>query len=157
MLLSRSFVLGLFVYVRQAALSLDRAPASFSLPMRDYYDKHRLPSPARVTSRIDATLSMRAHVLGRLFGSWVAFNEQELMAVRDSLHKLQAILDGHVPESNEEKVHIRLSLAAAEELIRRKLGKQSNGVEKVEHLNETPGLGLKPLSEMAGVGWPDSN
>jgi hypothetical protein len=50
-----------------------------------------------------------------------------------------------------------LALSAAEELIRRKLGVQSKDVDKVEHLNETPGLGLKPFSEVAGVRWPDSS
>ena len=156
MLVSRSFVVGLFVYVRQAALSLHRAPAAFLAAMRSYYETHGLPRPERVVAHIDAALSKRAGVLGRLLGSSIAFDEKELLSVRHTLHELQTILDGRAVESDEEKVRIRLALSAVEELIRRKLGRQSGSVEKVEHLNETSGLGARPFSEVAGVGWPDS-
>jgi hypothetical protein len=125
--------------------------------MRTYYDAQRLPRPERVVAHIDAALSERTGVLGRLLGSSIAFDDKELAAVRHSLHELQAILDGKAVESDEEKVRIRLALSAAEELIRRKLGRQSSSVEKVEHLSETPGLGVRPFSELAGSGWPDSN
>jgi hypothetical protein len=125
--------------------------------MRSYYDAHRLPRPERVAAHIDAAASSRGGVLARLLGSSIAFNEKELMAVRHSLRELQAILDGKAVESDEEKARIRLSLSATEELIRRKLGPQSRNVEKVEHLNETPGLGVRPFSEVAGLGWPESN
>lgn len=156
MLLSRSFVVGLFVYVRQAALSLHRAPESFLAAMRNYYDAHQCPRPEHVVARIDATVSTRADVLGRLLGSSIPFTERELSAVRQSLHELQAILDGQAVESAEEQIRVRLALAEVEELLRRKLGRQSHEVGKVEHLNETPGLGQRPFAELAGVEWPDS-
>jgi hypothetical protein len=125
--------------------------------MRSYYDMHELPRPERVVAHIDAALSKRAGAVERLIGSSVAFDEKELMSVRHSLPELQTILDGKAIESDEEKVRIRLTLSAVEELIGRKLGRQSNSVEKVEHLNETSGLGARPFSEMASVGWPDAN
>lgn len=157
MLLSRSFVLGLLAYLRQAALSLHRAPGFFVAPMRDYYAARELPSPARVITHIDTTTRAGAGLVARLFGRSIVLDDNELFTVGDSLRTLQAILDGQVVESEEEKVRLRIVLSGAEELIRRKLGRQAREVENVEHLNETPGLGLRPLSEVAGVGWPDSN
>jgi len=155
MLVSRSFVVGLFVYVRQAALSLHRAPEAFLAAMRSYYGTHGLPRPERVVAHIDGALSRRAGVLERLLGSSISFDEKELMSIRHSLHELQTTLDGKAVESDEEKVRIRLALSAVEELIRRKLGRQSSRAEKIEHLNETSGLSARSFIEVVGAGWPD--
>jgi hypothetical protein len=161
-LFSRSFALGLLAYLRQAALSLHRAPASFGEAMREYYDEHNIPSPARVIARIDATteaddttVAKRGRELvARLFGYSITFGEEDLVAVRGSLRALERLLQQEV-ELDAERIRIRLALSRAEELVRRRLGRRAAQVDKVRHLNETPGLGLRPLSEIAGAGWPE--
>lgn len=157
MLLSRPFVRGLLAYLRQAALSLHRAPASFLEPMRDYYHAHMLPSPARVIARIDATAKPGGGLVARLFGASVTISEEDLAAIRNSLRALHAVLEGQVVESDVEKIRIRLALSGAEELVRRRLGRHASQVDKVRHLNETCGLGLRPLNELAGPRWPESD
>jgi hypothetical protein len=164
-LFSRSFALGLLAYLRQAALSLHRAPACSGEAMREYYDAHNIPSPARVIARIDAT--MEAHgttvakqgreLVARLLGNSITIAEDDLVAIRGSLHALKTLLQRQAVESDAERIRIRLALSGAEVLVRRRLGRYAAQVEKVNHLNETPGLGLRPLSELAGAGWPESN
>lgn len=128
--------------------------------MRGYYESHGLPSPARVLIQIDATrgvVKLGGGLMARLFGSSIAFSDEDLKAVRSALRALQTVLETRAVETDEERIRIRLQLSAAEELVRQKLGRHAAQVEKVEHLNETPGLGLRPLSELVGVGWPESD
>lgn len=53
MLLPRPFTLGLFAYLRQAGLSLDRAPREYRKAMIEYYEQHFIPFPARVLAELD--------------------------------------------------------------------------------------------------------
>jgi hypothetical protein len=64
MYFSISFALGLLAYLRQAALSLHRAPTSKA--MRSYYESHGLPPPARVAAHIDAPAQPRASMVANL-------------------------------------------------------------------------------------------
>ena len=160
MLLSRSFVLGLLAYLRQAALSLHRAPVSFSKAMHDYYDAHMIPGPGRVVARIDAIAQAgktARELTARVSGSAITFSAEDLSAVRDALRALETALEMRAVESDTEKIRIRLLLSEAEELVRQKLGRQAGQVEKIEHLNQTSGLGLRPLGELVGSGWPESD
>jgi hypothetical protein len=162
-LFSRSFALGLLAYLRQAALSLHRAPASFGEAMREYYDEHNIPSPARVIARIDATTEaddttvakQGRKLVARLFGYSITFGEEDLVAVRGSLRALETLLQRQAVELDAERTRIRLALSRAEGLVRRRLGRRAAQVDKVKHLNETSGLGLRPLSEIAGARWPE--
>jgi hypothetical protein len=159
MYFSTSFALGLYAYLRQAALSLDRAPTSFREAMRSYYDSHGLPPPARVAAHIDAPAqppaSMVANLLQRLFRNAVSLNETELREIRTALRGLETVLESQVVESNYERVRIRLALSHAETLVDRKLGRYAGRIQMIEHLNENPCLDLKPLGELVGANWPD--
>lgn len=160
MLFSSWFVLGLLAYLRQAALSFHRAPAAFCEAMCAYYAAHKLPRPGRVLACIDTPLPAHASRVARLtpvvLRRAIAMNEAELKEVRAALCALEAVLGKQVIESDSERVRIRLLLAGAEELVRRKLGKRADRVERIEHLNESPGLDLNPLGELAGANWPES-
>ena len=159
MYLSFSFALGLLAYLRQAALSLDRAPTSFREAMRSYYDSHRLPPPARVAAHIDAPAqpraSMVANLLQRLFRNAVSLSETELREIRTALRGFETVLENQV-ESNSERVRIRLALTNAELLVHRKLGRYAGRVQMIEHLNESLYLDHKPLGELVCANWPDS-
>ena len=157
---SISFALGLLAYLRQAALSLHRAPSAFCEAMRSYYDARNLPQPLRVVACIDATSPPKSGPIRSLFDrvsrSIVVFDEAELTKIREALRALEAVLAKQVVESDSERTRIRLSLSSAEELVRGKLGRNGDQVDKIEHLNESPGLALKPLQELVGANWPDS-
>jgi hypothetical protein len=154
--LATSFAIGLFVYVRQAALSLDRAPAAFREPMCSYHHAHGLPCPQHVVARLAATLSRRAGVWARLIGKSISLSERELLEVQDALRDLQTIINGTAVESNSEKVRIRMALSNVEFLLRNKLGRQIRGVEMVSHLNQSPHLCALSFRAAVGSGWPDS-
>lgn len=160
MLFSLSFALGLLAYLRQAALSLHRAPTAFCEAMRSYCEAHALPHPARVAAFIDLAApsheSKVSKVMGSLFRSAVVFSDAELEELRVALQALETVLEKRVVESEAERIRIRLALSSAEELVRRKLGKHAGKVERIEHLNESPDLELKPLGDLVGARWPDS-
>jgi hypothetical protein len=157
---SVSFALGLLAYLRQAALSLHRAPSVFCDAMRSYYESHYLPQPISVVACIDAASqpdggSIKT-LLNRISGTVVVFDEAELKEIRGALRALEAVLANRVVECDSERTRIRLSLSSAEDLVRRKLGRKGDQVDKIEHLNESPGLSLRSLSELVGERWPNS-
>lgn len=159
MYFSTSFALGLYAYLRQAALSLDRAPTSFCEAMRSYYDSHGLPTPACVAAHLDAPAqpraSMVANLLQRLFRRAVSLNKTQLREIRTALRGLEKVLEGQVVEASE-RMRIRLALSMAESLVRRKMRRYERRVEMIEHLNEAPRFDHKPLGELVGANWPDS-
>jgi hypothetical protein len=154
MFLATSFAMGLFVYVRQAALSLDRAPAAFREPMCSYSHTHGLPCPQNVVARLDATLSRRASIWAQVIGKSVSLSERELLEVRDALRDLQMIIDGTAVESNLEKVRMRMALTNVEVLLSKKLGRKVRAVERIAHLNQAPHLWHMKFRDAAGSAWP---
>ena len=160
MVFSSWFALGLLAYVRQAALSLHRAPAVFCEAMRAYYAARNLPSPGRVLACIDtplpADVSKVPTLIRVVLRRSIAMSEAELKELRAALRALEAVLGKQVTESDAERVRIRLMLSGAEDLVRRKLGKRADRVDRIEHLNENLSLDLKPFGELAGANWPES-
>jgi hypothetical protein len=158
----RSFVLGLFAYVRQAALSLDRAPKPVGKAMCDFYEEHKLPSPAQVIENVDAIAKPhqsipRGWILAlkaRLHKDPIRLREEELGAVLSALRGLESVLETSIGEDDAERVQIRLALSRSEELLRRKLGRFEDEVREVEHLNAASHLCLKPLKELVDPKWP---
>lgn len=153
--LPSSFAIGLFVYVRQSQLSLDRAPAAFRVPICSYHDAHGLPCPRHVAARLDETLSRYSGIWDRLIGKSISLSARDLSEVRDALRDLQTIIDGTVVESNFEKVRIRMELANVEILLSKKLGRKVRAVEGVAHLNQAPHLCHMAFRDAVGAAWPD--
>lgn len=160
MMYSVSFAVGLLAYLRQAALSLHRAPSAFSEAMRSYYESHGLPHPSRVVACIDVSAQRHASSVAEFFARFsqdsVVLSAAETAEVTAALRTLETVLEKQMTDLDSERIRIRLSLSRAEDLVRRKLGRRAGEVEKVEHLNSSPGLALKPFGELAGAHWPDS-
>ena len=90
-----------------------------------------------------------------LTGNSINLTEKDCRAVRDSLHNLEDVLENRLDESDAQRIRIRLSLSEAEEVVRRALDRSDVAVaEKVDHLNATSGLGVRPLREIIGPTWP---
>jgi hypothetical protein len=119
----------------------------------------------RVIARIDALekgqeekrAGWSKELLARLSEDSISFTGPELDQLRHSLRALASVLEGTVVESDAERLRIRLMLSRAETLVREKLPRQASRADKVEYLNATPGLGLRPLGELVGDAWPDAS
>jgi len=157
---SFAFALGLGAYLRQAALSLHRAPPAFSEALSSYYQANGLPHPAHVLIYIDSLSNLDTSkfqkLVGRISGAHIAFSDPELSQIKACLYTFGTVLDRKVVESYSEQNRIRMSLSDGEELVRKKLGSHVDKIERIEHLNQSAGIILKPLHELAGAHWPDS-
>jgi hypothetical protein len=161
--MTRNFALGLLAYIRQAALSLDRAPNSFVEPMQYFYNARIIPPPFAVIRRLESLSGKRYFdginiktIINRMTGRVVGINKEKLKVILEALHKLDALLNGRVVQTASERVVIRLLLSKAEELIRQSLGAAySAKADNIDHLNATEGQALKEFREIAGSGWPE--
>jgi hypothetical protein len=156
---SISFAQSLYAYVRQAALSLHRTPATYRKTMLHYYQSHDVPGPGRVLSGLEAQLKTTKprtfQLLCRLVGTSIALDTACCESVKNALRGFEFALKKNHAETDSEKIKVRLALSNAEALLRQKLGRRSRRVANVKHLNETPDPLLKPLSELVQPGWPD--
>src|ERR1044072_7334344 len=126
MLLPRSFALGLFAYVRQAALSLHRAPENYREAMVQYYAQQSIPSPQRVLAEIDRL--SRGHdremarkfskFVGVLFGRSVMLKADELSEIRNSLQQLGRVMNLDSLVTDADRIAVRMSLSSAESRLR---------------------------------------
>lgn len=163
MLLPRSFALGLFAYVRQAALSLHRAPENYREAMVQYYAQQSIPSPDRVLAELDRfshghdreTANGLGKFVGVLLGRSVSVNASEFSEIQNSLRQLRHLLNTDTLAMDVDRISVRMALSTAEVRLRRRLRlRPDSDAERIDHLNATTRLQLRPLSQIAGPSWP---
>jgi hypothetical protein len=163
--LTRSFAIGLLAYLRQADLSIHRAPGSFSAPLRAFYAERGIPAPDRVLAELEALEADGSAVargrlrrlIGRLSGSLISLSPRDIGVVRRSLTGLCETLKGQVEGHDPDRWRIRTTLSHAQEPLRRRLRRRDQTFAmNVEHLNQNACLSMKPLGEIAGSAWPES-
>ncbi len=159
-IISRNFVFGLFVYIRQAALSLHRAGPDPRQSLRRFYSSNDLPLPAKI-GRILGKLNRRPAPkhLPRvatevLFRRKIWLDTEMLNRLIDSLQSLSRILsDSNTPE--DTRIKVRLELSILEELVRRKLPRRmAKAGTYVEHFNQNESLRLRSFHDIVGRDWP---
>jgi hypothetical protein len=155
-LLPKCFALGLRAYIRQAALSLDRAPLEYRSAMLDYLRERGSPPPNEV---LDALANMCRRNVGRfkslllpLGGSVIALSDSERSQLLGVLEDLHALLFDSMDEQTS-RGRVRLKLSYAEDMLRGKLGRRNERLaNRVEHFNMGIADSL-PISEIAGPNW----
>ena len=156
-LYSTSYVVGLFAYLRQAALSLDRAAsASFSEELRYYYRSKSLPCPGDVAGSVALQgQSVLSSVLRLSVANRILLSETFAGRIRAALNLLRVLLDGQSAFTENERISLRMELSALEGRLARKLPatERARGAN-IEHYNQNEILDLRPLEEIAGSEWP---
>lgn len=100
--LPTEFLFGLFVYLRQAALSLDRVQPGSTLSLRELYDGRRSPMPGEVIRSLNRysennkkkMMATRVRCFFTPKSAWVG--NRTFQEILDSLETLKMVLSGEI-------------------------------------------------------------
>lgn len=162
------FVFGLFVYFRQASLSLHRSDIEdFPNEIKEYYQHNKIPYPESLIEYLkdDTTILLRdtfpedATSIAdmKCQNKKINLSDNEIVQIIRSLEEYAVffnIIEGH-RFNVKEKNKIRLLLTNCTELLEKKL--PPTLVEKgnfVTHKNQNNQLELFTFQELVGVLWP---
>lgn len=151
------FIAGLCAFVRQAALSVDRAFAdSFQADLRSYYSKGIAPSVDAVLDGLRTSGRLRILPLMALVTrSRVFLTQKDLDKVEVALVSLASLLDGREQFTHAQRMSLRLELSHVESALYGKLSKPwEDQIRSVEHYHQTDVVQLRPLREIVGDNWP---
>ena len=152
-----NFLVGLYAYVRQAALSLDRTGSDFRQVLREYYVHIDAPSPERVIEAIGRKCRFSRLPVAAVFNRKDRIVANRVVDnLRRSLESLGNMLSDSGDWSDEEKSALRLELSRLESYLRAKLPtKLVDSASTIEHYNQSHRLQPSSISEISGATWPD--
>ena len=158
----RSFIFGLYLFLRQLQLSIDRStPAGASWRELQLYFKERIPVE-KVLAHIANSTGAGPYELATKPPrpvSWLAFlrkltlSDAELQYVVWWLTEARRLL-GEDDPCHDTVIDVRYNLACCEELLSTRLGRRDRRVVNVEHYNQNPILHCKPIHALVGHPWP---
>ena len=151
------FIVGLCAFIRQAALSVDRAFAdSFQADLRSYYSQGIAPSVDEVLDGLRRSGRRRVLPLTALISRSRAFlSQRDLNRVEAALVKLADLLEGREQFSQARRMSLRLELSNIESALYRKLSKPlEDQIRSVEHYHQANAIQLRSLREIVGESWP---
>ncbi|MEM8816631.1 MAG: hypothetical protein AAGE85_12470 [Pseudomonadota bacterium] len=151
------FIAGLCAFVRQAALSVDRAFAdSFQADLRSYYSNGIAPSVGAVLEGLRTSSRRRILPLTALVMRSRAFlSQKDLDRVEVALLGLASLLDGQERFTHAQRMSLRLELSHVESMLYGKLSKTwEDEIRSVEHYHQADVVQLRSLREIVGDNWP---
>ena len=154
---TRNFISGLYVYVRQAALSIDRAFSDdFQRELLAYYAQGQVPAVDTILVTFQKSGRRKVlPVVDFLMSGRVCFTQKECERATQALSKLQQLLSGGVEFTQAERMELRLELSQLEVLLRNKLPNAlTDDIQYVEHYHQADTLELKPFRAIVGSNWP---
>ena len=151
------FVAGLCAYVRQAALSIDRAFGDdFQAELCLYYSQKSSPPVNAVFSALRQLGERRVFpVTAMLFSQFSCLTKLQVDQIESALIKLEHLLEEKEVFSQAQRMSLRLELSYLEVALSRKVPKSCvDSIRFIEHYHQSKRLQPKSLCEIAGKEWP---
>jgi hypothetical protein len=164
MLISKEFLFGLSVYVRQAELSLHRTPQHDLEALVAYYAENRIPLPHEVLQQLDRQLpggdlavkGPLSAAVGLLTGRLSIVSRSRLLELRQELDEYGRLLRHEYNASDADRGRLRLRLTELDLYLCRRFSarRERHEIANVDHFNAAEFLPHRPLREIAGERWP---
>jgi len=167
MKLDKKFLLGLYLYLRQRHLSIDRTPCQDWRQLVDFFsDKtpiekvmQKLEDTAPIVvkcSDLENVIKppIKRSVVGKLMRKHYCLSQDEFIYIYKQLSRLNRTLTQGYAITAEEKGLLRVNLSHCDQIVHSRLkNKDYNEEFIVEHFNQNPILTCKPLEEILGGPW----
>lgn len=159
--LDKKFIVGLYFFVRQVQLYIDRSFGSWPQVVSFIEERSSSPDIAMVVCGLN-----KCHVTGkileegfllnffrRLIGTNLFLFDFEVAYLCDALNDFVRLMKVDDPD-REELVSIRLRMARIEQVIFSRIGGRSiSRLGDVEHFNQGSDKNMYPIDELAGYDW----
>ncbi len=165
-LFEQKFLLGLFLFIRQLQLSIDRSLNDDWKKLAVYLKSkasiqdvlERLISISKLDlkkSRLHSSKrSLPKRLLPSFFSRLNTLTENEIIFIYSRLQSVSVILSDHEPPNRQELISLRYDLYQAEELVKGKIEKSAvKDKEYVAHFNQNKHLVFRELDELVGEAW----
>ena len=109
---SRKYLLGLLAYIRQAALSLDRATSpDFRGELRRYYEARRIPRPTEVLRSMDKNArSSSVPIVAAFLRRGIVVSSPLIERICSAIKLLEKLVSDESDFTVEDKYSLRLEL-----------------------------------------------
>lgn len=151
------FIVGLATFIRQAALSVDRAFAdSFQADLRSYYSQGIAPPVDAVLDGLRTLGRRKVFPLAAVVLPSRALLSQKVSdRVEAVLENLASLLEGREQFTQAQRMALRLELSNIESALYDKLSKpMEDQIRCVEHYHQANVGHLRSLRDIAGDSWP---
>ncbi|OUS03835.1 hypothetical protein A9Q81_06820 [Gammaproteobacteria bacterium 42_54_T18] len=162
------FLTGLYLYVRQSQLSVDRVICNKWEAIVDFFDD-RIAAEDVLNSihertgvefgAIQLNVSDRPKVfrlIPRIFMRKLCLTSHQLEFIVNSIGCFSRYLQNSEAPSDQDLVELRMDLYLSEQIIGSRLKRYSDdSLHFVEHLNQSQELECKSIKELLGRDWPD--
>lgn len=165
-LFEQKFLLGLFLFLRQLQLSIDRS-------LNDDWEKlvvylksktsiqevlERIISISKLDLKKSSLHASKQSLPKRLLPSFFCrlntLTENELNFIYRRLKSCSVILSDHEPPGRQQLISLRYDLYQAEELVKGKMEKSAvKDKEYVTHFNQNKHLIFREIDELVGGAW----
>jgi hypothetical protein len=161
------FLLGLYLFLRQLQLSVDRSLNDDWEKLVDYLSSktaiEKVLDKLRSITTIDLQTNVDHHdgspsatnrILDLFHINKQKLSNQEIAFIYTQLKSINSFLSKKKRPERETLISLRISLQRAEELVASRIGKyELKGKEFVEHFNQNEIRGCKKLEELVGGSW----
>lgn len=162
----KRFLLGLFLFLRQLQLSIDRSfddwvglvgYLSSKTPIETVLDKLQATSTIDLdNSTIDGVErpALSNGLLASVLGRKNCLSGEELVYIYMHLKTLSSYLLRDDPHGRQDLIDLRMDLQYSENLVRGRINRSAlTGKEFVEHFNQNETLTCASIDELVGDSW----
>jgi hypothetical protein len=163
----QSFLLGLYLFIRQLQLSIDRSLNGDWEKLVEYFEAKTSVSEVLEKLKSISTIDFESKTVGELTkpalvesllsaiaGRQNTLSEEELVFIFSRLQEFSALLSCSESPNPQALINLRLELQRAEDLVSSRIDKKTlAGKEFVEHFNQNDSLECKAINDLVGGAW----
>ncbi len=164
--LDKNFLLGLYLFLRQLQLSIDRSLnddwaalveyLSYKTSVQEVLDKLQSASTIDLEKRAGDKVERPclSKGLSSVVGRKNCLSNEEIIYIYAKLKTIASFLVGDSAPHREALINLRMDLLHSEELVKIRISKKYlTSKEFVEHFNQNEALACKGIDELVGRSW----